>query len=305
MNNKNMRNVSMIISVLLMIILTTVGIVSAMDDNSLNELNRLRDAGRHYEIISIKGNMYSPEIMYVAQGSIVFLYNEDSVVHYVKFSNNDNGYYDMLPGTILGFCCAPSENPIGSTTEYQDRDYSNMKGKVVITEENIPVPTSTVYVTPVQTYIADPNGFLSVTTNPVSGNILLNGYYQGTGSWSYSVGTERSITISFGDVSGYITPSSQTVYVNAGQTTYVTGTYIPVQTARPAYTERPRPISTPRPEPTTYVATPSSVQASSSGLGCWNSYQGFGVCAGDRGARLAIGVIGGIGKGIWDIFSSS
>lgn len=67
-------------------------------------------------------------------------------------------------------------------------------------------------------------GTLSVTTTPVSGNIYVDGTYKGTGSWSSSVST-GSYTVSFGDVSGYNTPSSQTVTVYTGQTTSVTGTY--------------------------------------------------------------------------------
>ncbi len=72
-------------------------------------------------------------------------------------------------------------------------------------------------------------GTLSVTTTPVNGNILVDGVYKGTGSWSGSVNT-GSYTVSFGAFSGYTTPSQQTVNVNTGQTTIVTGTYVPIQT---------------------------------------------------------------------------
>ena len=71
-------------------------------------------------------------------------------------------------------------------------------------------------------------GTLSITTTPVSGSIYVDGVYKGTGSWSGLVNT-GSHTVSFGTVSGYTTPSQQTVTVNAGQTTTVTGTYVSTQ----------------------------------------------------------------------------
>jgi len=71
-------------------------------------------------------------------------------------------------------------------------------------------------------------GTLSITTTPVSGEIYVDASSKGTGSWSGSVST-GSHTVSFGQVSGYTTPSQQTVTVNANQTTSVTGTYTLIQ----------------------------------------------------------------------------
>ncbi len=67
-------------------------------------------------------------------------------------------------------------------------------------------------------------GTLSVTTTPVSGGITVDGTFKANGSWSGSVAT-GSHTVSFGSVSGYDTPTNQTVTVYYGQTTNVTGTY--------------------------------------------------------------------------------
>src|SRR5660398_44323 len=67
---------------------------------------------------------------------------------------------------------------------------------------------------------------LSVTTTPVSGSIYVDGIYKGTGSWSGSVNI-GSHTVSFGAVSGYTTPSQQTITFNiGGQTATLTGTYV-------------------------------------------------------------------------------
>ncbi|MCL5004083.1 MAG: hypothetical protein M1352_02320 [Patescibacteria group bacterium] len=67
-------------------------------------------------------------------------------------------------------------------------------------------------------------GTLSISTTPVSGGIYVDGSYVASGSWSGSYYTS-SHTVSFGAVGGYNTPGAQSVTVNNGQTTSVTGTY--------------------------------------------------------------------------------
>ena len=67
-------------------------------------------------------------------------------------------------------------------------------------------------------------GTLSITTIPVNGDIYVDGIYKGIGTWSgYVVPGSHNVT--FGSVSGYTSPSSQTVTVIAGQPVNVTGTY--------------------------------------------------------------------------------
>ncbi|MDD5559579.1 hypothetical protein, partial [Candidatus Methylomirabilis sp.] len=78
-------------------------------------------------------------------------------------------------------------------------------------------------------YTAVPTGTLAVTTTPISGDIVVDGIYRGTGSWSGTVLAE-SHTVSFGTIAGYTTPPPQTVTVNADQTTSVTGMYTAVPT---------------------------------------------------------------------------
>lgn len=72
-------------------------------------------------------------------------------------------------------------------------------------------------------------GTLSVITTPVNGNILVDGLSKGR-SWSGPVNT-GSHTVTFDAVSGYTTPLQQIVNVNTGQTTTVTGIYVPIQTS--------------------------------------------------------------------------
>jgi len=68
-------------------------------------------------------------------------------------------------------------------------------------------------------------GTLSVDTTPVKGGVYVDGNYWGVAPQSRSGLSPKSYTVSFGSVSGYNTPPAQTVQVNAGQTTTVTGTY--------------------------------------------------------------------------------
>lgn len=74
------------------------------------------------------------------------------------------------------------------------------------------------------TYVLQETGTLSVSTTPVNGAIYVDDEYKGTGSWSGSV-PASSHKISFGDISGYVTPATQYVNVNPSQSTTVIGTY--------------------------------------------------------------------------------
>ncbi len=72
-------------------------------------------------------------------------------------------------------------------------------------------------------------GTLSITTvddegDPVDGAIYVDGDYKGTGSWSAQLAT-GTYQVTYGDVEGYTTPNANTVAVQDGQTTNVTGTY--------------------------------------------------------------------------------
>ena len=67
-------------------------------------------------------------------------------------------------------------------------------------------------------------GTLSVKTTPANGVIYVDSVMKGTGSWSGLVSVS-SHTVSFGTISGYSTPSMQTVDVNTDLTTLVTGIY--------------------------------------------------------------------------------
>ena len=232
--NKNMRNMSMIMSVLLMIISTTVVNVNvasaetspntnptgiAMDQYSKDWLDGITVAGIHYQFVTISNNKFIPETIYTESNIIVFIFNEDSISHFVKFSDQNEEYYEILSGRIYGLCCKVKN--IGDVIEYQDRDFLDMKGRTIV----IANPAS------VQARI--PTGYISVLTTPVSGNIFVDGVFKGTERWT---GTTESIgnhVVSFGPVSGYTIPSSRNIVVNAGQSTNVMGTYVPIQTSIP------------------------------------------------------------------------
>ncbi len=71
---------------------------------------------------------------------------------------------------------------------------------------------------------AQETGTLSVTTTPVSGAIYVDFVFKGTKFWSGDLNVGSHV-VSFGNVDGYIAPSTQTVTVIAGQTYYIVGAY--------------------------------------------------------------------------------
>ena len=71
---------------------------------------------------------------------------------------------------------------------------------------------------------AQETGTLSVTTAPVSGPIFVDSVFRGAKFWSGDLPAGFHM-VSFGDVDGYIAPSSQTITVIADQSYYVIGVY--------------------------------------------------------------------------------
>lgn len=73
-------------------------------------------------------------------------------------------------------------------------------------------------------------GTLTVNTISVAGDIYVNGTLVGIGSFTgdFDPGV---YTVSFGDVVGYVKPSSQTATITEGQITTITGTYTKIQLA--------------------------------------------------------------------------
>lgn len=72
--------------------------------------------------------------------------------------------------------------------------------------------------------IAPEKATLIVDTNPIKGEVFVNGTSWGSAPQSRSV-DPGTYTVSFGAVSGYVTPSDQTVTLAAGDTKTVLGTY--------------------------------------------------------------------------------
>ena len=127
------------------------------------------------------------------------------------------GGYPGVSGTASFSFKAPTEPGTYTVGWTEDAMYTCDDAK-----NNFPGKTKT----PIGTIkVVVPSGMLRVETSPVSGKIYVNGVYKGTGSWSGSL-PASSYTVSFREVSGYITPSPQIVTVIGGQTTNVTGEYI-------------------------------------------------------------------------------
>jgi len=72
--------------------------------------------------------------------------------------------------------------------------------------------------------LAEETGTLTVTTTPVRGAIFVDNIFKSRSFWSGSVNSGDHI-VSFGDVSGYITPFPQTVTVMTNQAISVIGVY--------------------------------------------------------------------------------
>ena len=68
-------------------------------------------------------------------------------------------------------------------------------------------------------------GFLHVITSPVSGDIMINGEYRGTKDVNIEL-EQGTYTVSFGMVSGYITPAQMSITVNPGFVALVTVEYM-------------------------------------------------------------------------------
>lgn len=67
-------------------------------------------------------------------------------------------------------------------------------------------------------------GFLHVVTTPVSGDIYIDNEYRGTQDLNIII-DHGIYTVSFGDVTGYVTPSPLTVEVRPDYTTIITAEY--------------------------------------------------------------------------------
>lgn len=68
-------------------------------------------------------------------------------------------------------------------------------------------------------------GFLHVITSPVGGDILVDGEYRGTKDVNIEL-EQGTYSVSFGNVTGYITPRSLNITVNPGYTALITIEYI-------------------------------------------------------------------------------
>ena len=71
-------------------------------------------------------------------------------------------------------------------------------------------------------------GTLSVTTTPINGEIFVDGNSVGSGTYTSTYNALTSHSITFGAVTDYETPQSQSVTIQASQITTVIGTYNPI-----------------------------------------------------------------------------
>lgn len=68
-------------------------------------------------------------------------------------------------------------------------------------------------------------GYLHVITTPVKGDIMIEKEYRGTGDVNIEL-EQGTYTVSFGSVSGYVTPTAISITVNPGFVALVTVEYV-------------------------------------------------------------------------------
>lgn len=68
-------------------------------------------------------------------------------------------------------------------------------------------------------------GYIHVITSPVKGDIMVNNEYRGTGDVNIEL-EQGTYTVSFGAVSGYMTPTPMSITVNPGFVALVTIEYM-------------------------------------------------------------------------------
>lgn len=67
-------------------------------------------------------------------------------------------------------------------------------------------------------------GYLHVVTSPVAGDIFVGNEYRGTKDINIQL-EQGTYTVSFGNVTGYVTPAPMNIVVNPGFTALITIEY--------------------------------------------------------------------------------
>jgi len=121
--------------------------------------------------------------------------------------------------------CLDKGDPAGDYTGLTDIDGDSrvINGRVDIGADELAVPTPT----PTPTPGSSDTGILTVATNPVAGEVFVNGTSWGTSPQSRTLAVGQ-YTVSFGPVDGYTTPGSQVVTLSKDQSLTVAGVYVPV-----------------------------------------------------------------------------
>lgn len=279
-----------------------------MLETAKSNLNGIIEKGMRYETVLIKDNVFIPETISVKKGIFVVLYNIDRITHYVKLSQfENNGYYEIPSGDILIFLF---NDEAGNTVIYQDRDFSNLKGKTVIEQvyTTNPVPVANIQQfaisLPPQRYVNQPLTIL--IANRDTGNAVV-----GANTRICLTNTNNCLALNTdanGNVAFRPLNTDYQIWVSASgyQDAYlrfdVTNS---VSTPAVTYTARPEPTYTARPTVTvtpviTHVPKPGTLEDPNPG--CWGSAFGFGMCAGSVAAKTGVGLAMGIGKGIVQLF---
>lgn len=68
-------------------------------------------------------------------------------------------------------------------------------------------------------------GYMHIITTPVGGDIFVNGEYRGTKDVNIEL-EQGTYTVTFGNVAGYVTPSSMNIIINPGFTALVSIEYV-------------------------------------------------------------------------------
>ncbi|MBU0777772.1 hypothetical protein KKF82_05900, partial [Patescibacteria group bacterium] len=152
----------------------------------------------------------------VPAGAGLNVYAKFGTTEIASATTNADGYYTLSITEASGVADGESIDLYVGTT-YADT--------VTLEYENDPLEVD-LYVTGGAPPEPD-TGTLSVTTTPVSGEVLVNGLSWGVAPQSRTVDV-GSYTVSFGAVAGYTTPVPQVAVVDEDLTTTITGTYVAI-----------------------------------------------------------------------------
>ncbi|MCP4712265.1 MAG: PEGA domain-containing protein, partial [Planctomycetes bacterium] len=196
-----------------------------MNDNSVTGYEKIGDKQYHHftvEVpagtlkltVSLEGDNGYDLNLYARKGDFAFA-GEEGVIEAVNGSGSDESISIDDPGEGIWYIGVKGCSTVSTALRPWGQEYTG----------NLEVLNGQAYTISARWYDSEV-GILSIDTFPVKGEVLVNGVSWGAAPQSGEIEFGMH-TVSYGAMGGYVTPPDQPVIVAIGQTTPVTGTYIP------------------------------------------------------------------------------